>query len=436
MSAAVTVIDGARFPRSKDHAAELKLKQRLNQRRARAAELRQNYYYWLKKGVGWKINEAAQLCTHSFSFKLSSAIEQNRRLPFKRRIGLVDLADAASALDLSSPCDEIVRLHPEYKVHKPNEFRSICAFGPRHRTAQTAALILLSQGLKRQPFQFDKRGTAEAIRAAAKAFRSGQLHYVHLDIKNFFGSFDAKALREALPLPVQVADNYLVGRKLKFGCWGCDPSLFPLLQSQARAGVMPGSSTSPVIGALTISKLDFQPPPSILVVNYVDDFLIVGASAADVLVTAKALVAAAAALPTGHFKLEEKSAGKITDGLVFLGVHMQLVGDTLTIKPAPGRVEAFQEQFTKRLSVVEALIATACSTGKKGDEAAALQELAEVWSFARGWAEAYSVCDAPVTYFDIAFSPTMKLLSGLGKSSLKSLDPYLPGWKKANDYPF
>jgi len=109
---AVTVVNGARFPRSKDKTAELKLKQRLSRYHAKAAEIRCNYRYWLGKGSVGKIDAAAMTALESFAFKLICAIDQNKRLPFARRISLVELAEVAETLSLPNFCDEVVRLGP------------------------------------------------------------------------------------------------------------------------------------------------------------------------------------------------------------------------------------------------------------------------------------------------------------------------------------
>jgi len=111
-------------------------------------------------------------------------------------------------------------------------------------------------------------------------------------------------------------------------------------------------------------------------------------------------------------------------------VHTKLVGGTVSITPAAGQIERFSGKFEKLCETAEAAVAVALQSHKLPDRSAALQAIAETWSYGRSWYSSFSMCHNRLELFDMVWSPTMSLLSPLGLSSIESLNHYLPGAKK------
>jgi hypothetical protein len=415
----VTRIEQVRFPKSKDVEREKKLVKRLAFHRWKSSKILTEYADAL--GVGGKALEmAARNASHSFSVKFTSSVIQNKRLAFGRRVSLVELEEISHDLKLEGFNAEPVPLHVRMK---PNgDFRPICDFRNSHRTAQTVGRRMLERHVNPLPWQYDFKGTGAAIEVVRDAILSGKTAIALVDIKNFYGSFDEKTLREELPVPVKMVDNYLVGRKLKYVTMGNSCIPIDVLLSKARSGISHGSSASPIIGAHTVSKLIWHPAPGIIPAAYVDDFGLVAGSYEGVVADAKAVCAAIAALPTGNFVGILKWSGDASEGFDYLGVHMRL-GKKLEIHPGMGRLEEFKLELTKRIYKASIPTAAAAKSQKDIDRPVALQAIAEVWQYSEGWLAAFRTCDDIDAYRQTALGPILALLTEL-KCDLNSLKLY------------
>jgi hypothetical protein len=403
----VTRVEGTRFPKSTNIGAEKLLLEKLGLLRSQTNQQLNVYAEALKAG-GNPLKMAARHASHSFAVKFTSAIIENKRLPFERRASLTKLESIAHDLHLEAPCHEPVPVHAELKAN--GGFRPICDFGHAHRTAQTTARRMLALYMKPRLWQYDFQGTSHAIEVIRDAILSGKTAGAHIDIKNFYGSFDQTKLREALPVPGRMVDHYLVGRKLEFVPWGHSPPAFDVLLSKAREGVSHGSSASPIIGADTVSKLHWQSAPGVVPGGYVDDLMLVGASHDVVAADAKAVCAAIAALPTGNFLGVVKWTGDVSEGFDYLGVHMRM-GTKLEIHPAKGRLEAFKLELNRLFEKAVKPVGIAALSKKPIDRPAALQAISEVWRYAEGWLEAFRVCDEINAFRQLAQAQVDSLLA-------------------------
>jgi hypothetical protein len=431
VTGAVTRVEGVRFPESDDVAAEKKLLGELNQRRWQANKDLFTYEQALAVG-GKPLKMAARQVAHSFPVKFTSAIDQNKRLPFHRRQSLVELEQVAHDLRLEGVCSEPVPTHPKMK---PNgDFRAISDFGPMHRTAQTVGRRMLDRHVRPllRPWQHDFHGTAAAIKVIAAAIMADNTFGAHVDFKNFFGLFDPQMLRDELPVSGRMVENYLTARKLEIVPVGCSPSVKDALLSKARSGVSHGSSAAPIIGAHTVSKLNWHPAPGNIPAGYADDMMIVGASYDAVVADAKAVCAAISQLPTGKFVGVIKWAGNAADGFDYLGHHIRL-GKKLEIRPADGRLDEFKLQLERRIVRAAELVTPAAKSGNNAARRMALQAISDAKQYADGWLAAFSMCDDYASYFWTAHEPTLSLLAEMG-CGLKHLAPYASLGKK-HGYP-
>src|SRR5262245_60354949 len=230
------------------------------------------------------------------------AVTANLKLKLAKRQPLEECFHVANSLKLGEPLTEEVLVHPQKK--KSGGARAICEFGIWHRTAQELMLSIMGCYLHPQPFQH--KGVASAIAAAKQAIGMGFLHAVRIDVRKFYESFELEKLSPILPLSPEVVEHAVLGRYMKVkGAYVKDlyssHSSWIALLSQSRRGLPQGSTCSPIIGSFSLSHLKWSFPAGVMLINYVDDFLLL-AKSPELLETAKGeLVKAIAELPGGNF---------------------------------------------------------------------------------------------------------------------------------------
>jgi hypothetical protein len=422
-------VDGMHLPASADAVAEKKLVQQLDGFHAHANDLVEKYALALPVG-GKQLKNTMHTLTGSFAVRFISAIEANAHLPIPHRKTLTELADLANALHLEKPCDEKVSVaaFPKSK----GGFRPVCNFGIRHRTAQQVARLMLGKIVKPQPWQYDWRGVDRVIERLQTAFSAGQNYAIHLDIQNFYGSFDHKALREALPLPKRMIDHYLVGRKLKYAPWGTSHLSHGVLLKAALKGAPQGSSATPMIGVHTISNIPWKPSPDMSVAGYVDDFALTGCSEQQVEADAKALCAAVAALPSGTFSLKAGPIVHVSQGFDFLGVRFKRTPQ-LKIETAPGKALHFLKTLRDMFEDAFETVIDAKESKSDSDLLVALGMIARLWRYGKSWLWTYRMCADVPDLKPIPEEHVGELLLVLG-SNMGELNEYMSASKEGAEY--
>lgn len=422
-------VDGKHFPASTDAAADKKLLQKLGGFNAHANDLVEQYAQALPVG-GKQLKNAMHTHTGSFAVRFTSAIKANAHLPIPLRKTLVELAEAASTVHLEKQCDEKVpvKAYPKSK----GGYRPVCNFGIRHRTAQQVARLMLSKIVKPQPWQYDWQGVDRAIERLQDAFLAGQNYAIHLDISNFYGSFDHKALREALPLPKRMIDYYLVGRKLKYAPWGPTPPSHGVLLTAALKGAPQGSSATPMIGVHTISNIHWKPSPDMSVAGYVDDFALTGYSEQQVEADAKTLCAAIAALPSGTFSLKAGPIVHVSQGFDFLGVRFKRTPQ-LKIETAPGKILHFLKTLRDKSEDAFGAVVEAKESKSDEDRLAAFGLIARLWRYGKSWLWTYRMCANVAELKPIPQEHVDELLLELG-SNMDELNEYMSTSKEGDEY--
>jgi hypothetical protein len=422
----MTIVNGLILPTSANAAAEQKLLQKLGSLYAHADNLLATYAEAVPGG-GKTLRNVLHSVVGSFAIRFTGAIEANAKLPITRRKSLIELADIANDLHLEKLCDELVLATAFPKGG--GGWRIISKFGLRHRTAQFVTRAMLSKVVVPQPWQYDFRGFDRAIERIQDAFLTDQSYAIHLDIQNFYGSFNHKTLREELPLPSRMTSNYLVGWKLKYKACGTYPPSHSHVLKEARKGAPQGSSATPMIGVHTISNISWKPAPGTTAAGYVDDFALTASSENEVEASAKALCAAVAALPTGSFFLRSKSNTKpimhISEGFTFLGVRFS---------PAPQikiKVEVTQENVGRFISKLHLLqeeaqehVIEAKDSNDPRDRQIALGSIARVWRYGKAWLWTFRKCANIVEFKSFPADYIEEPLMWLG-SSMDELNEYM-----------
>ena len=190
------------------------------------------------------------------------------------------VVSVAHSLDLSKPLKEPVQV---WLKNKTNGYRIIHNHGLKHRTAQDLVKRVMDVVFVPRPFQFTHLGIHAAIKQTKALINAGYVHAAHLDIKNFYGSFEPEKLLPELPLPKEVVEHAVVGRHMEV-VWDQEhmkgKSLSPhhILQKEARLGIPQGSACSSIIGAYCTSRLPWITMADVAMLNYADDYLLLAKS--------------------------------------------------------------------------------------------------------------------------------------------------------------
>ena len=330
-----------------------------------------------------------------------SAIRANQKLPAKKRRPLEDCITVAHSLDLSKPLKEPVNV---WLKNKPKGYRIIHDHGLKHRTAQDLVKRVMDVVFVPRPFQFTHLGVQAAIKQTKALISAGYVHAAHLDIKNFYGSFELEKLLNELPLPKEVVEHAVAGRHMET-TWDPErmkgktlsPSLssHTVLQLEARLGIPQGSACSSIIDAYCMARLQWFPIADVVLLNYADDFLLLATSVAAREKAIDGLTEAVGNLPGGNFKLVVKEKSAAASGVTFLGHLLQTVGGKLTTWPREGYNGPYRPlgKLDNRLGKCAFQPGALSGALGKFNKPEALLFLARYQAVVDGWRAAFSECD-------------------------------------------
>ena len=332
--------------------------------------------------------------------RLASAITANKKLKPRARQTLEWCLKVPSLLDFAKPLSEPVPVYPKPK--KSGGFRMIHNPGLLHRTSQDIVVRIMGAYHAPRPFQFTDRGVHAAIKQTKEAAIKGHVHVARLDIKDFYPSFDHEKLVAELPLRKEVVEHIVLGRCMEVvmdpesmkgsSAVSSLPHAPDILLMVARLGIPQGSACSPIVGGYCMSRLAWKPTKSVVLVNYVDDFLLLSKSPKLLDKAIGKLTDAVAKLPGGQFELKLKATRDASKGFDFLGHRLQFVDGKLTTSPMPGNVESFWNRVTPIETKLCNLVFAIGKAGKY-DKDQALEYLAQLVAKLDGWLSAFRECD-------------------------------------------
>lgn len=357
-----------------------------------------DYLSALKQGAQAEQSQRLAIFLNSPEVKLRTAIRVAKRMKLRDRPTLERCVDIAGKLDLYGPIYETSRIRARGKPS--GGIRVTHSFGIQRRTAQHMVKQALSPNVILQPFQYTHKGAYEAILAVREALASGFRYYAHLDVREFFPSFELEMLAPELPLPMEVVQWVVVGRHVATVLdmaegKGHQPILLPYphtLQSlthEARRGLPLGSISSPIVGVNSVSHLDWVPIKTARLFNYADNFLVVATNKARLEKRMEKLIGSVGKMPGGSFILKPISEGLATEGIEFLGHVMKTT--------ASGAVqvhlsEKAQNAFYKELVEWEKILSAKGYLKGHYDKQSCIDTIAHMLSYVAGWREAFKLC--------------------------------------------
>ena len=281
------------------------------------------------------------------------------------------------------------------------KYRATIMFGLEHRVAQKILREVLSAYHAKQSFQFTSRGIHAAIKAARAHIGEGNIWYAHLDIKEFYSNFRVEELLQDAALggklPNKVLANYVHGHNLKMsesarviGGDELPSSMLTSLAYTARRGIPQGSSLSPLVAEMMVSKMPLTVALRKHLTNYADNFLLLAKTEAQLQELVDELKAAIYELPGGHFKLKDEGSGCLDgDTLRFLGHRFQLEEGVLRISVSVQNQNRFYGELIQFETGSGPYMLCA-----DGDALEVLKaRLAILYSYVKSWVSAHRLCD-------------------------------------------
>ncbi|WP_409561751.1 hypothetical protein [Hyphomicrobium sp. MC8b] len=326
---------------------------------------------------------------------IAYTVQANKALPLSARIPLEDCIEVPLWMSVKAPLPETVWAWATPKGN--GKYRTMAKFGPRQKAMQLIAKDLVATHFVPRKFQFGHRGVHRAIASFRELTRLAPTHFAHLDIRNFFGSFEREQLKE-LPVPQGLVDYVVSGRHLNVKVdtrrsHKKDPKVqtpYPnasMIITDARSGIPTGSICSPIVSGWSLSRLRWE-RDDVALINYADNFLLLAASAQKVEAAAEQFVKAVGNLPGGNFTLALRESGKTGDPFSFLGHQLQIKGGSASIRPTNETIGAFKNKFDE----LECSLTDLMEVGGKDLEDAKLI-LLKMRELIHGWAGAFSECD-------------------------------------------
>jgi hypothetical protein len=346
------------------------------------------------------LNAAQHDYLGSADVRFATMMEAAKELPYDQRKKVLDYLQMASDLNPWKPITEPVYLRAKKKPDGGNRF--YFEFDIRNKTAQIIAADMLRPLFQPAPFQCDVagRGVPYAIASARKYIEQGYRYGLHLDIKKHFDSFSHSAiLGPAISMTKDFKSAVLTGKhyKVKYASTSVPIDVLTQYTSYvASAGIPQGSSVSPLVAAFFMSKLDLgKLPEDVVVLNYVDDFLLLGKTASSLDAGSHALQSALTDLSAGDFVLVEKFDNK-PNGFTFLGHDFSIDAEG-TPHILVNDVSA--DQFLLRyMGRADGLLKDASLIKKKSSSAAAVIDaiaalVKELIRWVKSWVLAYREAD-------------------------------------------
>lgn len=302
-------------------------------------------------------------------------------------------------------------------TNKPSGgFRVIYDPSLLRRAAFTAISSILHQHLVLRDFQYDYKGVDCAIENVISLIKDGFVYVQHLDIKNYFGSFDKEKLIKELPLPKGVVERWVMASAMPVDledvkAVGTTSSLHSLLDV-AHQGIPLGSSASAVIALLNTSTLDWDAPEGVRLINYADNFLVLGKSQESAEAAGQAVRASIKGLLGGHFSAKEYAACHVGEGFVFLGHAICRINDAITVNPTAATESAFWNNICEYEAKILRICDVSPLSAERIDDAKMI--LCDMYVYAQSWAGSFRVCDSAASNFEHVKCVVKKFCDSLG----------------------
>jgi hypothetical protein len=198
------------------------------------------------------------------------------------KVGLRHPATATDLVDrinVYGPSSESATL--ACKAKRSGGFRNVMEFGPVNRARQILVLDVLKVVAPLPSWRYDRRGLGreKAIMDALDFARSGNPHFIYLDVADCYQSFDRERIRTTLPLSEGIIRSTVLCEDLvlerRFASAApIRAQRMPIFQPRLPEGLPQGSTTSSYVAALLLSDIADLVPSSARCFAFGDDLLL------------------------------------------------------------------------------------------------------------------------------------------------------------------
>lgn len=356
-------------------------------------------------------------------------LDAAKKLPIHRRPSLEFCSAKASHVSFDKQLSETVMVYA--KAKSTGGWRPLVDPGPLRRARYGIVQAVLAPYLKPRTFQYGHRGVHRAIAAARQAIGEGYAFSARLDIEAYFQGFELDALLTMLPLRKELTEVVHARQMRKFLKIAPGTGPHPAHQvsgqdtllEQARRGIPQGASCSPMVAALSTSRLAWSAMPGVRLLNYVDDFLLLAITQGELMAGIEGLTKAIGNLPGGTFHLKAVVQGHVQQGIEFLGHRLILDEGGVEAEVALGPIN----RFAQRLMTIETeLNALGFPPGQTKQKDRIVRLLARELGFAHGWRAAFREARNVDQYVIVALNDVEAGAESLGCTlqDLKQLDEY------------
>lgn len=338
-----------------------------------------------------KADFAARRYLQSFDARLVATVRAYRKMRKEQRPPAAEISSIAQALNLWEVCDENVYVYLKPKPHDPHDFRTIMAFGIRHRARQYLIGATLSARAELAPNQFFSRGgTHTAIRTASEAMKNGYRYATEIDISKCFDSFEPQAVTQLLPLPKEITQLTVLSHTYSLKAYPYDVHLADDFETSddlrerleylgVQWGIPQGSAISSFVAEMLLAPAIAQLPDCGVAVAYADNVLLLAKSHDEMVTMTKSLQCALAAHPAGPLLPNPLKRYRPGDAVKFLGHQIAVESGTVRVSPSLENLCHFKSKFKRGVS---GLLRHPRPCG-----------MSELRKFVISWCAAFKLCD-------------------------------------------
>lgn len=352
----------------------------------------------LKADTPAKLKKAQHHYAASPLVNLTYVLDAIKDLKPKEPLSFSDCDKLAKTINLFAPTTEKVFIFSKKKANGKG-YRFYCKFGLHHKVGQKIVADLVGQQFTPAAYQYNVggKGIQKAMADIKAAAADGYTFLLRLDVKKFFDSFDHTALALALPLETNLIGCCAIGTYYVAEPSNQSTNTEFLVSSTGyanlvkQAGIPQGSAASPMIGSYFMSKLDMKLPDGVVIINYVDDFLVMAKTPEAAIAAQEALQSALADLSVGAFKLVEKSGSLTPNVTTFLGHDLSFApGGELSVNVSSHNIEKINYYINTHLEKISDYLD---QNGTNADAAVLLDMVTSIGKVIYSWLMTFSQAD-------------------------------------------
>lgn len=300
------------------------------------AKLQRRISIAIANGDARKARHLQRILLKSESTKIAATLSVNMRSRAGRRLkgsAILGVAREHSVTGISN--EPALLLSKSRGLREPRIYRS---YGRYDRVSQQMARIALTPFADIDARQFLLVGRDAAIDAISAHIDAGCRWAIEVDIQDYFGSLDRERIRSLLPIDRTVSSRAILSEDVTdiyTPCHGPYGGTTLAYAVTSRRGLPQGAHSSALVSEIVTNEIMKRlPSATVNVVNYGDNFFLLGRTRAATIEAFKTLLAAFGSAQVGTLAVGKCSGPRrICDGIDMLGYRIKTRNRLLMFKP-------------------------------------------------------------------------------------------------------